>query len=425
MNTSTAHNTLIHEKSPYLLQHAHNPVDWYPWGEAAFEKAEAEDKPVFLSIGYATCHWCHVMAHESFEDEAVARLLNEHFVSIKVDREERPDVDKIYMSVCQALTGQGGWPLSVFLTPQGSPFFAGTYFPKTTRMGLIGFPELLTQIDHMWKTDRDRLLTAGNQITEHIRKPISDTIPDKALGVETLDQASQQLSQQFDSLWGGFGKAPKFPSPHQLTFLLCHHVRRQDAHDLQMVEKTLSAMRQGGIFDHVGYGFHRYSVDARWFAPHFEKMLYDQALLTMAYTEAFQVTGTPAYSQVAREVFTYVLRDMTAPEGGFYSAEDADSEGKEGLFYLWTPQEVEQVLGREQSDLFCGFYNITAEGNFEEGRSIPTRPFPFRNLPGGEKWMNTNSRPSSRRLEGSSSWRERNAFIPSRMTKSSPPGTGS
>ncbi len=311
------------------------------------------------------------MAHESFEDTEIARILNEHFVSIKVDREERPDVDKIYMSVCQALTGQGGWPLSVFLTPQGNPFFAGTYFPKTTRMGLIAFPELLTQINHMWKTDRERLLTAGNQITEHIRKSVSDTIPGKALGVETLDQAAQQLSRQFDARWGGFGKAPKFPSPHQLTFLLRCYVRGQDENDLQMVEKTLSAMRQGGIFDHVGYGFHRYSVDVKWFAPHFEKMLYDQALLAMAYTEAFQVTGTPAYSRVAREVFTYVLRDMTAPEGGFYSAEDADSEGKEGLFYLWTPQEVEQVLGKEQADLFCGFYNITAEGNFEEGRNIP------------------------------------------------------
>jgi uncharacterized protein len=370
----TYHNALIHEKSPYLLQHAENPVDWYPWGEKAFRKAKHEDKPIFLSIGYATCHWCHVMAHESFEDSKVARILNDHFVSIKVDREERPDVDKIYMSVCQALTGQGGWPLSVFLTPHGLPFFAGTYFPKTPRMGLIGFPELLLKIVSLWKDDRARLLSTGDQITDHIQHFSRVNASGKILGMETIQKAVQQLARTFDSQWGGFGGAPKFPTPHQLTFLLRRYKRSQDDFDLKMVEKTLQSMREGGIFDHIGYGFHRYSVDEKWFAPHFEKMLYDQALLAMAYTETYQVTGKPFYAGVAREVFTYVLRDMTAPEGAFYSAEDADSEGEEGRFYLWTPQEVRHILGEESAELFCSFYDIREGGNFEGGRSIPHIP---------------------------------------------------
>lgn len=367
----THHNQLMHEKSPYLLQHADNPVDWYPWGSEAFVKAEKEDRPIFLSIGYATCHWCHVMAHESFEDPEVADILNNHFVSIKVDREERPDVDKIYMSVCQALTGQGGWPLSIFMTPQRRPFFAGTYFPKRSRMGLTGFIELLRQIVKLWNEDRDRILGTGDQITEHIQKFSRTSASGKTLTIEIIQKGGQQLARTFDPQWGGFGKAPKFPSPHQLTFLLRRYRRSGDAFDLEMVEKTLQSMRQGGIFDHVGYGFHRYSVDEKWFAPHFEKMLYDQALLAMAYTEAYQVTGKSFYARVAREVFTYVLRDMTAPEGAFYSAEDADSEGKEGLFYLWTPQEVREILNEEYADLFCSFYDIRDGGNFEGGRSIP------------------------------------------------------
>ena len=371
MNAASRYNELIHEKSPYLLQHAENPVDWYPWGERAFLKAKNEDKPVFLSVGYATCHWCHVMAHESFEDPETARILNDQYVSIKVDREERPDLDKIYMSVCQALTGHGGWPLSVFLTPERIPFFAGTYFPKIGRQGLIGFPELLLKLDKLWKEDRERLLTAGDQITEHLQNAALAGSGEKSLDVEILDKAGVQLSRSFDPRWGGFGGAPKFPSPHQLTFLLRRHVRSKDAHDLEMVEKTLQSMRRGGLFDHIGYGFHRYSVDERWFAPHFEKMLYDQALLAMAYTEAYQVTGKSFYARVAREIFTYVLRDMTSPEGGFYSAEDADSEGVEGLFYLWTPKEVQEILGTESADLFCGFFDIREGGNFEEGRSIP------------------------------------------------------
>ena len=371
MNAASRYNALIHEKSPYLLQHSENPVDWFPWGESAFLKAKNEDKPVFLSVGYATCHWCHVMAHESFENPETARILNDHYISIKVDREERPDLDKIYMSVCQALTGHGGWPLSVFLTPEGIPFFAGTYFPGIGRQGLIGFPELLLKLDKLWKEDRERLLTAGDQITEHLRNAALAGPGGKPLDVEILNKAGNQLSRSFDSRWGGFGGAPKFPSPHQLTFLLRRHTRTKDARDLEMVEKTLQSMRWGGLFDHIGYGFHRYSVDEKWFAPHFEKMLYDQALLAMAYTEAYQVTGKSFYARVAREIFTYVLRDMTSPEGGFYSAEDADSEGVEGLFYLWTPKEVQKILGREAADLFCGFFDIREGGNFEEGRSIP------------------------------------------------------
>jgi uncharacterized protein YyaL (SSP411 family) len=371
MNAVIKQNALIHEKSPYLLQHAENPVDWHPWGEEAFEKAKKEDKPVFLSIGYATCHWCHVMAHESFEDPETGKILNDLFVSIKVDREERPDLDKIYMSVCQALTGHGGWPLSVFLTPDGNAFFAGTYFPKTSRQGIVGFSELLFKLDKLWREDRERLMAAGDQITEHLKKISETTSTGKHLGVETLEKAEVQLARSFDPQWGGFGRAPKFPSPHQLTFLLRAYWRSGKVGDLKMVEKTLKSMRWGGLFDHIGYGFHRYSVDEKWFAPHFEKMLYDQALLAMAYTETYQVTGQSFYARVAREIFTYVLRDMTSPEGGFYSAEDADSEGVEGLFYLWTSEQVREILGPGDADVFCGFFDIRDGGNFEEGRSIP------------------------------------------------------
>jgi uncharacterized protein len=368
MNDS--HNALIREKSPYLLQHAHNPVNWYPWGQDAFKKAKREDKPIFLSVGYATCHWCHVMAHESFEDTEVAQILNDHFVSIKVDREEQPDVDNIYMSVCQALTGQGGWPLSVFLTPDGHPFFAGTYFPKSPRMGLIGFPELLHKIRDLWRNDRSRILSAGDQITRHIQNFSLSRSSAQPLETETLRKAGNRLARTFDSRWGGFGSAPKFPSPHQFTFLLRLYKRTKEPHHLEMVEKTLQSMRQGGIFDQLGYGFHRYSVDERWFAPHFEKMLYDQALLAMAYTETYQVTNNPFYAQVAHEIFTYVLRDMTDPEGGFYSAEDADSDGREGLFYLWTPQEIREVADADAAELFCRFYDIQDKGNFEKGLNI-------------------------------------------------------
>ncbi len=363
-------NRLSLEKSPYLLQHAHNPVDWYPWGEQAFEKAREEDKPVFLSVGYATCHWCHVMERESFEDEEVAELLNDRMVSIKVDREERPDIDQIYMTVCQALTGRGGWPLSVFMTPDRKPFFAGTYFPRSARMGMVGFADLIEQISELWKKDRNKVLEVGDQLTHAIqpRKILpSDEIP----GEETLRKAFQQLAGSFDATWGGFSQAPKFPTPHHLTFLMRHHHRNPRSGTMEMVEKTLDGMRNGGIFDHVGFGFARYSVDQKWLVPHFEKMLYDQAMLAMAYLEAFQTTGKWRHGRVAREVFEYVLRDMTSPEGGFYSAEDADSEGKEGLFYVWKPGQIHEILGEEEGKVFCRFYDITDQGNFEDQWSIP------------------------------------------------------
>jgi len=369
MQSGNSKNRLIKEKSHYLLQHCENPVDWYPWGDEAFEKAKNEDKPVFLSIGYSTCHWCHVMAHESFEDEEVGKLLNESFVSIKVDREERPDVDMVYMAVCQAITLKGGWPLSVFMTPEGKPFFAGTYFPKTGRMGMPGFMDIVKQIGAKWKTDRSSLLEASEKIAQGIQPRPSPGTADE-LGLDTLKKGYDQLAQAFDPKWGGFGSAPKFPTPHNLTFLLRWHKRSGEQNSLRMVEKTLDGMRSGGIYDHIGYGFARYSVDERWLVPHFEKMLYDQAMLAMAYSEAHQATGAERHGRVAREILTYVLRDMTSPEGGFYTAEDADSEGKEGLFYVWTPDEIKDHLGKELGDLFCRFYDVGPHGNFEEGRSI-------------------------------------------------------
>jgi len=364
-------NRLSREKSPYLLQHAENPVDWYPWGEEAFAKARADDKPIFLSIGYATCHWCHVMAHESFEDDGVARLLNQFFVSIKVDREERPDVDRVYMTVCQALTGSGGWPMSIFMTPEGKPFFSGTYFPKTRRAGMSGFIEVLTQIASLWRTDRPRILQSADQVTLAIQPKADLEANGHSLGEGVLRKAYEALARSYDPKWGGFGGAPKFPTPHQLTFLLRWHRRGGPPLALEMVERTLQAMRNGGIFDQIGFGFHRYSVDERWLVPHFEKMLYDQASLAVAFTEAFQATGKDGYAQVTREILTYVLRDMTSPEGAFYTAEDADSEGREGLFYVWRPEEVKKHLGDELGDLFCRFYGMSETGNFEDGLSIP------------------------------------------------------
>jgi len=294
-------NRLAGEKSPYLLQHAANPVDWYPWGEEAFHRAKEQDKPIFVSIGYATCHWCHVMAHESFEDDQVAGLLNQHFVSIKVDREERPDVDKIYMDVCQALTGRGGWPLSVFLTPEGKPFYAGTYFPKTTRLGMPGFVDLLRQMAAIWQNDRGRVETSSEEITRAIQPAsepsnIGTFVPE--IGVSWLKKGYGQLERTFDPKLGGFGAAPKFPTPHHLTFLLRWFKRTGDAMSLTMAEKTLEAMRNGGLFDQIGFGFHRYSVDDRWLVPHFEKMLYDQALLAMASLEVHQVTGKQVFARI-------------------------------------------------------------------------------------------------------------------------------
>jgi hypothetical protein len=362
-------NRLAQEKSPYLLQHADNPVDWHPWGEEAFRRAREEDKPVLLSIGYATCHWCHVMAHESFEDEEVARALNRDFIAVKVDREERPDVDSVYMQVCQALTGAGGWPLTVFLTPDKKPFFAGTYFPKASAYGRPGFLDVLAAIVQTWRNQREKITGAGDQITRALRQ--RPQAGEAELSEQTLEKGYWQLAKSFDPKQGGFGAAPKFPTPHHLTFLLRWHLRQPTSRAREMAERTLTAMRMGGLFDHVGWGFHRYSVDAQWLVPHFEKMLYDQAQLAYAFLEAFQLTGQELYQRTAREVIGYVLRDLTSPEGAFYSAEDADSEGVEGKFYVWTPAEVKQVLGEELGGLFCSHYGLTPEGNFEHGLSIP------------------------------------------------------
>jgi uncharacterized protein len=363
-------NRLSEEKSPYLLQHANNPVDWFPWGEEAFQKATVEDKPVFLSIGYATCHWCHVMERESFEDDEVAGLLNRYFVSIKVDREERPDIDQIYMTVCQALRGSGGWPLSVFMSPDRKPFFAGSYFPKSARMGMPGLTDIILQLAHLWKNERAKVVQAGEEITRAVQPKKGQGTGGEVFSPSVLESGYDQLRRIFDERWGGFGQAPKFPTPHHLTFLLRWHRRNPGSEALVMVEKSLAAMRHGGIFDQVGLGFHRYSVDERWLVPHFEKMLYDQAMLAMAYAETFQVTGKQEYAKICREIFEYVLRDMTDAQGAFYSAEDADSEGKEGLFYVWTPKAVKAVLGEELGTVYCRFYDISPEGNFEDHWSI-------------------------------------------------------
>lgn len=363
------YNRLIKEKSPYLLQHAENPVDWYPWGEEAFEKARKEDKPILLSIGYSTCHWCHVMEHESFEDEEVARLMNETFVSIKVDREERPDIDGIYMTVCQMLSPGGcGWPLNVVMTPDKKPFFVATYIPKQSRFGRAGMLDLIPRIKEVWTKQREEVLNSAEQIASALKQSSQaskGSLQDE-LDETTMNIAYQQLSKSFDTVHGGFGRSPKFPTPHNFVFLLRYWRRTGEENALNMVEKTLQEMRRGGIYDHVGFGFHRYSTDARWFLPHFEKMLYDQAMLSMAYIEAYQATGREEYKRTAQEIFAYVLRDMTAPGGGFYSAEDADSEGEEGKFYLWSREEIENILGKEEADLIIQVFNVEKEGNFDE-----------------------------------------------------------
>ena len=358
-------NRLISEKSPYLRQHAHNPVDWYPWGQEAFNKAERENKPIFLSIGYSTCHWCHVMERESFEDEQVAGLLNDAFVSIKVDREERPDIDHVYMTVCQLMAGSGGWPLTIIMAPDKKPFFAGTYFPRENAFGRIGMVELIPRLKQMWETDRPKLIQFSGEITERLRQENTSALPEQPVG-SVLDDAFQQLRLQFDRDNGGFSQAPKFPTPHILLFLMRYGKRTGNHEAMQMVAKTLDAMRDGGIHDHVGFGFHRYSTDAHWLVPHFEKMLYDQAMLCIAYTEAFQATGNAAYRKTAEDILTYILRDMASPEGGFYSAEDADSEGEEGRFYLWTHEEITRVLDPDDADLLCSLFNIQRGGNFAE-----------------------------------------------------------
>jgi len=358
-------NRLANEKSPYLLQHAANPVDWYAWSEEAFEKAKKEDKPIFLSIGYSTCHWCHVMAHESFEDNEVAKLMNDTFVNIKVDREERPDIDGVYMQIAQMITGRGGWPLTIIMTPDKKPFFAGTYIPKKTRYNTPGMLDLIPRIGQLWIEDRNNI----DDVIQRVENALKETYVDKTssdLSEDDIIAAFSDLSQRFDDENGGFGSAPKFPSPHNLLLILRYWKRTGDAWALHMVEKSLTEMRKGGIFDHLGFGFHRYSTDAHWLVPHFEKMLYDQASLMLAYTEAYQISKNPLFAQAISEIHDYVTRDLMSPDGAFYSAEDADSEGVEGKFYVWSKEEIDTVLPEEESRLFTRFYNIEPEGNFLE-----------------------------------------------------------
>lgn len=359
-------NRLSEEKSPYLQQHATNPVDWYPWGDLAFNKAKKEDKPIFLSIGYATCHWCHVMEHESFEDEEVAEWMNRVFINIKVDREERPDIDHTYMTICQMLTGQGGWPLTIVMTPDKKPFYAATYLPKESRPQRIGMLDFVPAIQKAWLSDRENILES----VERIKKGFSKTL-DLGKGTSTLpdditEQAHNSLSARFDEVEGGFGTSPKFPSAHNLIYLIDQFHLTGDKNSLQMAEVTLNKMRLGGIWDHIGYGFHRYSTDSEWLLPHFEKMLYDQAMLLFAYAEGWSATGNPLFKQTVYEIVDYIDDCLTSPEGAFYSAEDADSEGEEGKFYVWKSDEIQEILSPEESKLFFKIYQVAEDGNFRD-----------------------------------------------------------
>ncbi len=359
-------NRLAGETSPYLLQHAHNPVDWYPWGEEALARARAENKPIFLSIGYAACHWCHVMERESFEDPTLAAFLNDHFIAIKVDREERPDLDDIHMQAVQMLTGHGGWPMSVFLTPRGLPFFGGTYFPPQDRHGMPGFGRVLEQVARVWRERPESVEHSSEQIAQliaHEQEPGEERAPDSGL----VMRAARGLVSRLDRTWGGFGGAPKFPPSMSLSLLLRHHAETGDAEALEAVTLTLRRMARGGLCDQLGGGFHRYSVDDQWLVPHFEKMLYDNALLAPVYLDGWLATGEGEFRAVAFATLDYVLREMTHPDGGFYSSQDADSEGAEGKYYIWRPGEVEALLGREDAGLFCAYYGITSDGNWQEG----------------------------------------------------------
>ncbi len=366
-------NRLINETSPYLLQHANNPVDWYPWGQEAFARAKAEDKPVFLSVGYAACHWCHVMEHESFENVEIARQMNESFVCIKVDREERPDVDAIYMQAVQVQTGRGGWPMTVFLTPEGKPFFGGTYFPPEDQHGMPGLPRVLTAMAEVYTSRRAEIIRTAAQLVDHLRSGIRAAQGTEPLTAEIMASAYQGLASEFDEEYGGFGTAPKFPQPMIHEFLLRYFSRTNDAQALAMVDFSLERMARGGMYDQLGGGFHRYSTDPFWLVPHFEKMLYDNALLSRLYLHAYLLTGNLQYLRMTQETLDYVLREMTSPEGGFYSTQDADSQGEEGKSYLWTPGEVEAVVGKEKAEVFCRYFGVTPEGNFE-GRSILSIP---------------------------------------------------
>ena len=382
-------NSLIHEKSPYLLQHAYNPVRWYPWGDEAFEKARKEDKPIFLSIGYSTCHWCHVMERESFENPVIAEMLNRDFISVKVDREERPDVDSVYMSVCQAMNGQGGWPLTIIMTPDCKPFFSGTYFPPTARYGRAGLKELLAAVAEQWGQKREMLLSSAGQIEAYLKEqekiPVSGE-PEMGL----VHQGYRQLAGNFDGKNGGFGSAPKFPTPHNLMFLMAYGKREGQKQAVSMAEITLTQMFRGGIFDHIGGGFSRYSTDERWLVPHFEKMLYDNALLVIAYAAAYGATGEKLFEWVARKTLAYVEAELTHGRGGFYCGQDADSDGVEGKYYVFTPKEIGEVLGKDAGERFCRVFDISRHGNFE-GKSIP-------NLLGNEEYKAIISEKNYRKL---------------------------
>jgi hypothetical protein len=377
-------NALIDEKSPYLRQHAQNPVAWLPWGERAFEKARNEDKPIFLSVGYSTCHWCHVMAHESFEDESVAEILNRDFVPVKVDREERPDVDRIYMLFVQASTGSGGWPMSVWLTPQLKPFFGGTYFPPDSRYGRPGFRDVLQHLARAWKQEREKVEGSSTQVVEQLRAMANSASAGFTPARELFDSGFWQFRRMFDSKWGGFGNAPKFPRPVALNYLVRYHSATNNAEALDMVTATLRGMAAGGMHDHLGGGFHRYSVDERWFVPHFEKMLYDQAQLAVSYLESYQLTGEAKFAETARDTFSYVMRDLTDSRGGFYSAEDADSpdpenpsHSGEGAFYIWKKSEIDGLLSARDAAVFCARFGVQADGNVEQD---PQGEFTGRNI---------------------------------------------
>lgn len=363
-------NRLINEKSPYLLQHAHNPVNWFPWNKEAFILAEKENKPIFLSIGYSTCHWCHVMERESFENKQVADLMNTTFVNIKVDREERPDIDNIYMKVCQIMTGHGGWPLTIIMTPNKKPFYAATYIPPDSKMGRIGMTELIPKIAEVWKYQQEKIYTNVEMILKHLEEKSS---PDIEIDKSIIERAAASLQEQFDEIEGGFGSRPKFPSPHNLLFLLKTNEYLKDTFYLKMVEKSLFKMRLGGIYDHIGFGFHRYSTDSKWLLPHFEKMLYDQAMLLISYARTFHKTKNELFKKTAIEIIEYLKREMLSPLGGFYSAEDADSEGEEGRFYLWKFDELKNLLSYDELKFFQSNFNISENGNFnEEATGLPS-----------------------------------------------------
>jgi hypothetical protein len=358
-------NRLQHETSPYLLQHADNPVDWYAWGEEAFAKAKAEDKPVLLSVGYSACHWCHVMAHESFEDEATAEMMNKLYINIKVDREERPDVDDIYMQAVQALSGHGGWPMTVFLTPDGRPFYGGTYYPREPRYGMPSFQQILSGVYDAYKNRRQEVENAASSLTEALKRDFLNIGGSaEALNAELLDEAYRKIGGSFDKMHGGFGGAPKFPQPMNMEFLLRYYARTKTQSALDIVTFTLDKMARGGIYDQLGGGFHRYSVDAIWLVPHFEKMLYDNAQLSRVYLHTYQITGNTFYRRIAEEIYDYILREMTAPEGSFYSTTDADSEGEEGKFFVWSKRELEELLG-EDAGVAVEYWGVSARGNFE------------------------------------------------------------